>query len=1152
METSGTVSTKQAYTYTETELDHSPDGFPHQITESHLNSFGISNAPKSFPSSDSEELPLSCTGLEVEERMTSSDSPSSSSCSQLTSQKSLESSPLALSLETEQLPFSSLQSPLMKSLVSPTANRLTADSQRPALFDDHVASSYVPGNLHLVPDSTIERVVERLGAIPLIRQLAEDLAHRDRELVLFRLKADERERTLKKMLVEVEVSNADIEKRLASCLSKHSHPDVVSDRNIDEEAYTESINDMMQQALNEEDAFSMDHSASISSYDADDGDYGNFVTPKSTVRVQGKAIQTDTESVRSTSSQKSCGWKDYLWGTKTNIANAGHGERRASVSSTTNSSKIVPHEQLSTPSRVDIAPILRSASRSSTYSTKMHPREDVSGTSASKAAKNFSSLAFHPNSNSNEFNSNSHFKAMAMAAESTSESSSATLIHKLASDKAASLALKLVADARSLRAYTGPSTSTFPVNTRAMKARQSSKLAAENSSMYDPRSSGARDDLQRIINRNSTLHNSSQRKRKTSISSTHSTRTGTLANGKLSVTAKDRTSGVLVPQGSPPPDASLGPVEMDMIVPHAVQPPTLLQSWNEHYPADYLTDRFGFIYDKKHRPDRSNSPKPIATVKSITECPTEPVAKPLGRKLPQKDDRDQCELSPHQASNSEVGLPYVAQIPAGSSRSAQRNSTSIIERMTRPSATVLASVQRNLLSELPLALRTQSCVTTTTEESTVKLLLRQLSDMHDSLQRDRSIKWNEFLKKVRAERWRGEVEENGMPEVLMADGELIGVSTLGNSGKGGKQKWREFRRLVIGGIPVSYRWKVWAECSGAGALRVPGYYEELLQASNDDPHIMLQISMDINRTLTDNIFFRKGPGVHKLKQVLIAYSRRNPGVGYCQGMNMITASLLLIMPTEEDAFWVLASIVENILPKTYFEPSLLASRADQIVLKQYVREVLPLLDAHLQKLGVELEALTFQWFLSIFTDCLAGEALFRVWDVLLCVDGSTFLFQTALALLRLNESSLLECDTAAAVYSYLNSNMTHQGISIDGLIQGGDALRNQIKREDVEKKRELAIKQELDICSREQETSSYSDSIENSDSNEGAAEGLETRGALRDVPAASNIDARNRRAVETGTAGSVALHRSSQVTPRDFAEEEVRKSTLVPPSASWV
>ena len=38
-----------------------------------------------------------------------------------------------------------------------------------------------------------------------------------------------------------------------------------------------------------------------------------------------------------------------------------------------------------------------------------------------------------------------------------------------------------------------------------------------------------------------------------------------------------------------------------------------------------------------------------------------------------------------------------------------------------------------------------------------------------------------------------------------------------------------------------------------------------------------------------------------------------------------------------------------------------------------MKEVLPHLDAHLQKLGVELEALTFQWFLSVFTDCLAAE-----------------------------------------------------------------------------------------------------------------------------------------------------------------------------------
>lgn len=244
-------------------------------------------------------------------------------------------------------------------------------------------------------------------------------------------------------------------------------------------------------------------------------------------------------------------------------------------------------------------------------------------------------------------------------------------------------------------------------------------------------------------------------------------------------------------------------------------------------------------------------------------------------------------------------------------------------------------------------------------------------------------------------------------------------------------------------------------------MRIPGYYEEILRDGEDDPQVVSQIAMDINRTLTDNVFFRKGPGVSKLKQVLLAYARRNPSVGYCQGMNMIAASLLLIMPSEEDAFWVLASIIENILPKTYFEHSLLASRADQQVLKQYVREILPNLHHHLQDLSVELEALTFQWFLSIFTDCLAAEALFRVWDVLLCIEGSTFLFQVALALLRLNEKSLLECQSAAALYSYLNGSMTHQGISIDGLIHASEAMKMHIKKAEVEKRRQAAVDAEL-------------------------------------------------------------------------------------------
>ena len=299
-------------------------------------------------------------------------------------------------------------------------------------------------------------------------------------------------------------------------------------------------------------------------------------------------------------------------------------------------------------------------------------------------------------------------------------------------------------------------------------------------------------------------------------------------------------------------------------------------------------------------------------------------------------------------------------------------------------------------------------------------------------------------------------------------GEMIGVATLGNKGKVGRAKYKEFKALVLGGIPVAQRAKVWAECSGASALRVPGYYADLVAGGVDDPIILAQIQMDINRTLTDNVFFRKGPGVAKLHEVLLAYSRRNPDVGYCQGMNLITASLLLIMPTAEDAFWMLASLVELILPARYFDRSLLASRADQRVLREYVAELLPKLSAHLADLAIELEALTFQWFLSLFTDCLSAEALYRVWDVLLCSKdeegngGSTFLFQVALALLKLNEAPLIACTTPGEVYAYLGGEITNHAISIDGLIRASEGLRSHVRRSEVEERRArwIAVEEE--------------------------------------------------------------------------------------------
>ena len=158
-------------------------------------------------------------------------------------------------------------------------------------------------------------------------------------------------------------------------------------------------------------------------------------------------------------------------------------------------------------------------------------------------------------------------------------------------------------------------------------------------------------------------------------------------------------------------------------------------------------------------------------------------------------------------------------------------------------------------------------------------------------------------------------------------------------------------------------------------------------------------------------------------------------------------------------------MVETILPPHYFDHSLLASRADQLVLRQYVTEVLPRLSSHFDALAIDLETMTFQWFLSLFTDCLSAEALFRVWDVVLTTphDGGAFLFQVALALLKLNERALLACESPAEVYTYINHQMTNHAISIDGLVQASEGLRRLVRREEIEVRRARAMEGEREV-----------------------------------------------------------------------------------------
>jgi hypothetical protein len=101
-------------------------------------------------------------------------------------------------------------------------------------------------------------------------------------------------------------------------------------------------------------------------------------------------------------------------------------------------------------------------------------------------------------------------------------------------------------------------------------------------------------------------------------------------------------------------------------------------------------------------------------------------------------------------------------------------------------------------------------------------------------------------------------------------------------------KTSELRTLVHGGIPDPFRGRVWAMCSGAthkAAAHAMDYYSSLLSNYESQNSIATEeIEKDVHRSFPEHEFYRTEEGCRALRNVLTAYSWRNPGIGYCQSM----------------------------------------------------------------------------------------------------------------------------------------------------------------------------------------------------------------------------------------------------------------------------
>ncbi|KAI4273307.1 MAG: hypothetical protein L6R35_006419, partial [Caloplaca aegaea] len=222
-------------------------------------------------------------------------------------------------------PFKS--GPNTPSIVDALVRKTSTFKGRPALFQDspQATGKHVPGALHHASDEHLQHLIARNGAIAIVRQLAEDLADRDAEITVLRRRAEERERELKRMLREVEVSNLDIETRLhrlentgddeATGIVRQAHPPGPS-RNATRDRLADipnGIDQMMGEAMKDDVGINTETDEGFPSASQKEDKQVTIrpsgLTPRD---AEGRSM---TSSIESHDSSKGTvrNWKDYLW-----------------------------------------------------------------------------------------------------------------------------------------------------------------------------------------------------------------------------------------------------------------------------------------------------------------------------------------------------------------------------------------------------------------------------------------------------------------------------------------------------------------------------------------------------------------------------------------------------------------------------------------------------------------------------------------------------------------------------------------------------------------------------------------------------------------------------------------------------------------------
>lgn len=196
------------------------------------------------------------------------------------------------------------------------------------------------------------------------------------------------------------------------------------------------------------------------------------------------------------------------------------------------------------------------------------------------------------------------------------------------------------------------------------------------------------------------------------------------------------------------------------------------------------------------------------------------------------------------------------------------------------------------------------------------------------------------------------------------------------------------------------------EAEAAAERRACGAADDGLAGSL--PHGLAElIEADVLRTFPNCAEFLELDGHNRLRRALRRMAAADTELGYCQSMNFITAIFIMVLYDENAAMSAVRNLFVKLGTRCWYTDGMKQLRADTAVLEDLLRERLPAVHGALRAHKFDLIFVSSKWFLCLFATSLEGEALRRVWDVMLS-DGIEAVFRVAFAMLAHCSNAILK------------------------------------------------------------------------------------------------------------------------------------------------